>query len=266
VNNYAELDRSFLALSHPVRRAIVERLVGGPATVGAASGGLGVSKPAVTKHLKMLEDAGVVTRTVDGRTHVLRLEPEGLRGASEWLGLHRSLWEAKFKAVENTCRLQRRTGGPGMTEIRQEIALELEHRYAAPRERVFEAWTNPEVLKRWWAAAPTWETPLAEVDARVGGGYRLSMRTDAGEVHTVRGEFTEVEPPGRLAYTWSWEEGPDAAMAGSEETLVVVDFVEDGDGTLVKLTHSGFSAEQIRDMHVQGWQAVLANLERVVFS
>ena len=96
----AELDRSFLALSHPVRRAIVERLVAGPASVGTASGGLGVSKPAVTKHLKVLEDAGVVSRTVAGRLHVLRLEPRRLREAAEWLELHRSLWEAKFEAVE----------------------------------------------------------------------------------------------------------------------------------------------------------------------
>jgi DNA-binding transcriptional ArsR family regulator len=101
VNSKVELDRSFLALSHPVRRAIVKRLVsGGPATVGEASGGLGVSKPAVTKHLKVLEDAGFVTRTHAGRTHVLRLEARPLREASEWLELHRSLWEAKFEAVE----------------------------------------------------------------------------------------------------------------------------------------------------------------------
>ena len=81
----AELDRSFLALSHPVRRAIVERLMAGPASVGRASGGLGVTKPAVTKHLKVLEDAGLVGRTVKGRTHVLQLEPQSLRGVSEWL-------------------------------------------------------------------------------------------------------------------------------------------------------------------------------------
>jgi uncharacterized protein YndB with AHSA1/START domain len=152
-----------------------------------------------------------------------------------------------------------------MTEIGQEIALTLEHRYAAPRERVFDAWTNPDVLRRWWAAMPTWDTPLAEVDAREGGRYRLSMRTDEGDVHTVSGEYTEVSRPERLAYTWSWEEGPDAAMAGSERSLVVIDFVEDGDGTLVRLTHSGFAAEEIREMHVQGWQATLANLERTVF-
>jgi DNA-binding transcriptional ArsR family regulator len=100
VNNQAALDRSFLAFSHPVRRAIVERLGGGPATVGEASSGLGVSKPAVTKHLKVLEEAGVLRRTVAGRTHVLRLDPHRLREASEWLELHRSLWEAKFEAVE----------------------------------------------------------------------------------------------------------------------------------------------------------------------
>jgi DNA-binding transcriptional ArsR family regulator len=100
VNNTAELDRSFLALSHPVRRAIVGRLVAGPDSVGRASGGLGVSKPAVTKHLKVLEDAGLVGRTVKGRTHVLRLEPQSLREVSEWLELHRALWERKFETVE----------------------------------------------------------------------------------------------------------------------------------------------------------------------
>ena len=92
------------------------------------------------------------------------------------------------------------------------------------------------------------------------------MRTDAGEMHIVGGEFTEVRPPERLAYTWSWEQGPEAAMAGSEQTLVIVDFIEDGAGTLVTLTHSGFASEEIRGMHIQGWEAVLANLERSVFS
>lgn len=82
----------------------------------------------------------------------------------------------------------------------------------------------------------------------------------------MRGEYKEISPPERLAYTWSWEAGPESAMAGSENSLVTVEFLEDGDGTLVRLTHSGLANEQIREMHVQGWQAVLANLERSVFS
>jgi DNA-binding transcriptional ArsR family regulator len=100
VNRHAQLDRSFLALSHPVRRAIVERLVAGPATVGRASSGLGISKPAVTKHLKVLESAGVVSRTISGRTHVLQLEPKPLSEAAAWLELHRALWRSKFEVVE----------------------------------------------------------------------------------------------------------------------------------------------------------------------
>jgi uncharacterized protein YndB with AHSA1/START domain len=152
-----------------------------------------------------------------------------------------------------------------MTETGHAVALEVEHRFAAPRDRVFDAWTNPEVLKRWWRASDTWGTPLAEVDAREGGSYRLSMKTDGGEVHTVFGEYREVTPPERLAFTWTWEEGPGPVMAGSESTLVVVEFLEDGDGTLVKLTHSGFANEELKGMHEHGWQGVLASLERNVF-
>lgn len=100
MNNLAQLDRSFLALSHPVRRTIVERLAGGSATVGEATQGLLVSKPAVTKHLKVLEDAGVITRRIEGRTHRLSLRGRSLADAEEWLERHRRLWEAKFDVVE----------------------------------------------------------------------------------------------------------------------------------------------------------------------
>ena len=68
----------FKALSHPIRRGIVERLAAGPATVGEATRGFGVSKPAISKHLKVLEETGVVTRVVDGRTHRLSLDTDAL--------------------------------------------------------------------------------------------------------------------------------------------------------------------------------------------
>ena len=100
MNSSAQLDRSFLALSHPVRRTIVERLARGPATVAEATRGVAVSKPAVTKHLKLLEGAGVVRRVVEGRNHRLWLQERPLAEASDWLELHRRLWEAKFDAVE----------------------------------------------------------------------------------------------------------------------------------------------------------------------
>ena len=100
MNNAARLDKSFVALAHPVRRAIVERLARGPATVGEATRGVTVSKPAVSKHLKVLEAAGLIRREIEGRQHPLSLEARGLNAATRWLELHRTLWEAKFDAVE----------------------------------------------------------------------------------------------------------------------------------------------------------------------
>jgi DNA-binding transcriptional ArsR family regulator len=81
---------SFAALGHPIRRQIVERLSGGATTVGEASRDLGVSKPTITRHLKLLEEAGVVTRVIDGRSHRLVLRPDRLAEASEWIQRQRT--------------------------------------------------------------------------------------------------------------------------------------------------------------------------------
>jgi DNA-binding transcriptional ArsR family regulator len=92
---------SFKAIAHPIRRGIVERLAAGSATVGEATGGLGVSKPAITKHLKVLEEAGVVTRVIDGRTHRLALDAEALREAGDWIDRQRAQWERLFDVVDD---------------------------------------------------------------------------------------------------------------------------------------------------------------------
>jgi DNA-binding transcriptional ArsR family regulator len=90
---------AFTALAHPIRREIVERLSGGAVTVGEASQGLGVSKPTISRHVKLLEEAGVVTRVIDGRTHRLGLRPETLADAAEWIENQRTRWERLFDVV-----------------------------------------------------------------------------------------------------------------------------------------------------------------------
>jgi uncharacterized protein YndB with AHSA1/START domain len=142
--------------------------------------------------------------------------------------------------------------------------LRLTHRFDASRERVFDAWTNPEVLRQWWAAGPDWDTPEVEVDLRPGGRYSLSMRDpESGAVHTVAGEYTEVSRPERLAYTWQWQDMPGA---GAEVSRVLVQFVEDGEATEVQLVHSGLPSEESRASHEHGWLGCIANLERRVLS
>jgi len=90
---------AFAALAHPIRREIVERLSSGAATVGEASRGLGVSKPTVSRHLRLLEDAGLVTRVIEGRTHRLGLRPDTLADAAAWIESQRTRWEHLFDVV-----------------------------------------------------------------------------------------------------------------------------------------------------------------------
>lgn len=90
----------FKALSHPIRRGIVERLASGPATVGDATGGFGVSKPAISRHLRVLEETGVVSRVIDGRKHRLSLDPAALGEAAEWMDRQRAHWERLFDVVD----------------------------------------------------------------------------------------------------------------------------------------------------------------------
>lgn len=153
-----------------------------------------------------------------------------------------------------------------MTETDTEIGLRLERQFDAPSERVFDAWTDPQVLKQWWAAGPDWSTPLAEVDLRVGGRYRMSMRDPQNDAtHTVGGEYKEIDRPARLVYTWAWERMDGAELDG-EESIVEVEFKSQDAGTLVVVTHRGFASEESRANHEHGWNACLDNLAGRVFA
>jgi DNA-binding transcriptional ArsR family regulator len=91
----------FKALAHPIRRGIVERLAGGTATIGEATGDLGVSKPTISRHVKVLEDTGVVVRRIEGRTHRLGLDLDALAEAVDWLDRQRAIWERMFDVVDD---------------------------------------------------------------------------------------------------------------------------------------------------------------------
>lgn len=107
VNDDVELDARFGALAHPIRREIVERLAAGSATVGEATRTFPVSKPAISRHLRVLEEAGVVVRSVEGRTHRLRLHADALAPVATWTERQRALWERKFEVVEDYLKEER---------------------------------------------------------------------------------------------------------------------------------------------------------------
>jgi uncharacterized protein YndB with AHSA1/START domain len=96
----------------------------------------------------------------------------------------------------------------------------------------------------------------AEADARVGGRYRIVMRTNDGEEHDVGGVYREVVPNERLVFTWAWRSTPE------RESLVTLTLKRDGDGTLLTLLHEQLFDEPARDRHEHGWSGSLDKLER----
>ena len=130
----------------------------------------------------------------------------------------------------------------------------------APRQRVFDAFVQPELLKQWFA--PRGFTVVgATVDPQVGGRYRMTMKQRSGEPVTVSGEYREVKAPERLTFTWKWESVP---MAALPETLVIVSLVErrgeHGVETTLTLLHTGFPAPEARDGHTEGWNSCVNRL------
>lgn len=96
-----QLDSVFTALAHPARRAMLARLSRGEATVGELAEPLDMSLPAVTKHLKMLERAGLISRGRDAQWRPCKLEAAPLLAASDWIESHRKIWEARMDRLEN---------------------------------------------------------------------------------------------------------------------------------------------------------------------
>ena len=88
-----ELDKTFAALADPARRAIVERLVNGPASVSELARPLPMSLPAVMLHLKVLEESGLVTSRKEGRVRTCRIDPKMLSQAEQWVSERRQMWE-----------------------------------------------------------------------------------------------------------------------------------------------------------------------------
>lgn len=148
------------------------------------------------------------------------------------------------------------------------ITLNMNKTINAPLERVFAAWTEPELLQKWWGAHESFSAPIAEVDLRVGGKYRLGMLEPGKDApYVCYGFYREVTPPEKLVFTWTWEMMPgDDSGFTPAETLVTVEFIDKGGSTEVVLTHEQFTDEHMRDEHQGGWGGCLDGLERLFAS
>jgi uncharacterized protein YndB with AHSA1/START domain len=142
--------------------------------------------------------------------------------------------------------------------VSDDKTLRIERTFQAPAEAVFDAWTSEEVIRRWWQAEHHWETSEAEVDLRVGGVVRVVMRDPVKDAeYGGGGLYTEIEPPSRLAFTWTWD-------GDTRRTLIELEFEETDGVTRVTFTHSGLLDEAVLRSHERGWGNVLDSLGRTL--
>jgi uncharacterized protein YndB with AHSA1/START domain len=136
--------------------------------------------------------------------------------------------------------------------------VRIERTFAASAEDVFDAWTSPEVMRRWFHCAPDWATPEADVDLRVGGKVRVLMRKPDGTEVEAQGEYTLIDRPHRLVMTWTFDDD------SSNEQLIELTFSESGGSTTVLLVNSGISTAERRDAQDWGWHGCLDQLGRAL--
>ena len=145
-----------------------------------------------------------------------------------------------------------------------EEAVRVSRTFRASRQRVYRAWTDPELLIRWFVDDDA-EMRIRELDLRVGGRWRFEG-TMAGTPWTLEGTFREVRPPERLVYTWAWT--ADHLPFGSPgDTMVTVEFRErggSGEETEVTVTQEGFTDAAARAGHHKGWIGCLDRLGGLV--
>jgi uncharacterized protein YndB with AHSA1/START domain len=137
--------------------------------------------------------------------------------------------------------------------------LEVTRQIGATPQRVFDAWTRPELIVRWWGAGGV-TCPSAEIDLVVGGAYRIANQTSDGATMWITGTFSRIEPPNALAYTWAMEPiEPDVTYS-----FVEVAFDPTPDGTLVTVRQTRIASPEALEMHLIGWNGCLDGLRNLL--
>ena len=144
--------------------------------------------------------------------------------------------------------------------------------FDAPRERVWQAWTDPEVLMRWWGPKD-FTSPACRIDLRVGGAYLFCMRSPEGQDFWSTGIYREIVPLQRLACTDSFADENDNVVPASHygmdgdfplELQVTVTFEEQDGKTVMTLRHAGFPPGQMADLAAAGWNQSFDKLAEAV--
>lgn len=245
----SRLSEILKAASDPTRRAILTLLVQhGAMRVTDLAAEFDTSLNAVSKHIKVLEQAGLVSRRTSWREHLIEARMEPLAQVDRWFRDLRLIWDMRLEALETLLAKE----NDMTTATEKDLTLTVDRLIPAPPERVFNAWLDPKMLVRFMHGGTDVTCKSAETDPRVGGRYRIVMTSEGRDIpHT--GIYSDITPHRRLAFSW------ESPYAGTGST-VAIDFAAEGKGTRVTLTQVKFPSPDSRDGHHKGWTAILAAL------
>jgi uncharacterized protein YndB with AHSA1/START domain/DNA-binding transcriptional ArsR family regulator len=242
----------FRAIADPTRRRILGLLLTRPQTVGEIAGNFSMSRPAISKHLRLLRSAGLVVSRRQGTASRCSLNARPLRAVNEWLRDYEIFWAESLENLKSY--VEKNTMNPARAKdtIAQEITIN------GTAERIFQALTNPEERLKWWGG-PEGRFKLTHFESDLRAGGKWIMHAESfGRAVTIHGEYREIVRPHLLVFTWlaDWYEN-------ASESLVRWDLTEKDGVTTVRLTHSGLLTEAARENH-RGWPKILEWLKAYI--
>lgn len=254
--------RILAALAEPTRFEIVRLLAASPRTIGELVECTGAPQPQVSRHVQALEAAGVVSVHPLGRRRVAALDRSRLRDLADWLAAVAvaSPADDALAQYERAIAVEEARAGAGEGERTIELGVDV----AASAARTWRAWTDPDVVRRWWAPAH-FEVAAVTVEPWVGGRWEIVLREGDGALHRATGATRAVEPLRRLELELSplGDDGEPMFRVLQEVRLAAR-----ADGTRVDLTLrlSGVGPEgaAVAGGVRLGWEQTLASLARTL--
>lgn len=230
------LDRKFHALADRTRRSILLMVLPAPKTVSEISAAFSISMPAISKHLRVLEEAGLIARKREGRTHFIRGVADALGEVSVLVRYYETFWKGTLNSLANY-----------MEETMSDV-VRVSKLIKAPVEKVFSAWTDPVSMAKWFTPMPDMSVRV-EGAVTVGGKYKIVMVMPDGSEYDHFGEYQEITENKKVKFSWMSGE-----VSGS---TVTVSFEPQEGSTLVTLVHEGLETEEQRKNHEGGWIHIL---------
>lgn len=138
----------------------------------------------------------------------------------------------------------------------QNFSLTMNRQFKASKKAVYDAWTNEEALKNWFAPTSEMTTVVHVLELHVGGKYRIEMIETNGTSHKIHGEYVALNPYDQIVFTWEWESDEQKV-----NSLVTIDLSEKDGTTDMVLTHEKLASQESVDLHSEGWTGCLGQLK-----